>query len=547
MRHYNVTFEPDGKRVSIHAGATLLEAAGQAGIILNSVCGGKGICKKCVVNLEPDSKAVLACQYTIESDITVTIPPASRFFEQKILTEGTGAKAQGRPDVWEKYRDKGENIFGLAVDIGTTTVVVKLLNMKDGRCIATEAELNPQTRYGDDVISRIAYAQSDAKLADLNRAIVDCINKLISRLCELASLDASRSGQAHANPEHIYEVCVVGNTTMNHIFLGFPVAQLGQAPYRAFSVEAHNRRPDDLKLSINPAGNIYTVENIAGFVGSDTTAAALAASIDSANEMTLIVDIGTNGEIVLGTADKLYAASCAAGPALEGARISCGSRASEGAIEAVIANKNDIDLDVIGGQPPRSICGSGLIDAAAMLLKLGIIDRTGRFVEAEKLKGRLPPAILSRITEHNGQRAFVLAENKRSTSLKPVKITAKMAVLLTQEDIRQVQLAKAAIRTGIKLLQKKIGVGDNDIRHIYLAGAFGNYIRRESALRIGLLPDVPTERIHFIGNAACSGAQMILLSRDLRTKAGELARKIKYVEIAHEQQFTDVFAESMAF
>jgi uncharacterized 2Fe-2S/4Fe-4S cluster protein (DUF4445 family) len=561
-------FEPDGKRVSIHAGATLLEAAGQAGIILDTICGGKGTCKKCVVNLrrkaspsgEPDSKAVLACQYHIESDVTVTIPPASRFFEQKILTEGTGAKVQGRPDVWEKYRDKGENIFGLAVDIGTTTVVVKLLNMKDGRCIATEAELNPQTQYGDDVISRIAYAQSDAKLADLTRAIVDCINKLISQLCK----------QAHANPEHIYEVCVVGNTTMNHIFLGFPVAQLGQAPYRAFSVEAHNRLPDDLKLSINPAGNIYTVENIAGFVGSDITAAALAAGIDSADEMTLMVDIGTNGEIVLGTANKLYAASCAAGPALEGARISCGSRASEGAIEAVIANKNDIDLDVIGapasscrktGAGARSICGSGLIDAVAVLLQLDIIDKSGRFAEAEKLKGRLPPAILSRITEHDGQRAFVLAENRRSTSLKPVKITAKMAVLLTQEDIRQVQLAKAAIRTGIKLLQKKIrlrvsdvaasaeslGVGDDDIRHIYLAGAFGNYIRAESALRIGLLPNVPTERIHFIGNAACSGAQMILLSRRLRTQAGELARKIEYVEIAHERQFADVFAESMAF
>ncbi len=521
-------FEPDGKRISIHAGATLLEAAGQAGIILDTICGGKGTCKKCVVNLEPDSKAVLACQYTIASDVTVTIPPASRFFEQKILTEGTRAKTQCRPDVWEKYRDRTDRILGLAVDIGTTTIVVKLLDMKDGRVLATEAEFNPQTRYGDDVISRIAYAQSDAKLADLNRAIVDCINKLISRLCK----------QAHINAEHIYEVCVVGNTTMNHIFLGFPVTQLGQAPYRAFSVEAHNRRPDELKLSINPAGNIYTVENIAGFVGSDITAAALAAGIDSADETTLMVDIGTNGEIVLGTADELYTASCAAGPALEGARISCGSRASEGAIEAVIANKNEIALDVIGGRSPRSICGSGLIDAVAVLLQLGIIDKTGRFVEAEKLKGRVSPAILSRIVEHDGQRAFVLAENKRTKNGK---------VTLTQEDIRQVQLAKAAIRTGIKLLQKKIGVSNDDIRHIYLAGAFGNYIRAESALRIGLLPNVPAERIHFIGNAACSGAQMMLLSRGLRTKAGELARKIEHVEIAHELQFADVFAESMTF
>jgi uncharacterized 2Fe-2S/4Fe-4S cluster protein (DUF4445 family) len=481
---------------------------------------------------------VLACQYTIASDVTVTIPPASRFFEQKILTEGARAKTQCRPDVWEKYKDKSDKILGLAVDIGTTTVVVKLLDMKDGRVLATEAELNPQTQYGDDVISRIAYAQSDAKLAELHNVITDCINKLISRLCK----------QAHINAEHIYEACVVGNTTMNHIFLGFPVTQLGQAPYRAFSVEAHNRRPastrigeagpDELKLSINPAGNIYTVENIAGFIGSDTTAAAIAAGIDSTDETTLMVDIGTNGEIVLGTADKLYAASCAAGPALEGARISCGSRASAGAIEAVIASKNEIDLDVIGGRSPRSICGSGLIDAVAVLLQLGIIDQTGRFVEAEKLKGCVSPAILSRITEHNGQRAFVLAENKRTKNGK---------VTLTQEDIRQVQLAKAAIRTGIKLLQKKISVSDNDIRHIYLAGAFGNYIRAESALRIGLLPNVPTERIHFIGNAACSGAQMMLLSRGLRTKAGELARKIEHIEIAHELQFADVFAESMAF
>jgi len=539
MRHYNVTFKPDGRRISIHAGATLLEAAGQAGIILNTVCGGQGICKKCVVNLEPDSEAVLACQYHIESDVTVTIPTTSRFFEQKILTEGTRAKAQGRLDIWEKYKDVAEKIFGLAVDIGTTTVVAKLVNMKEGSCLATQAELNPQSRYGDDVVSRIAYAQSDDKSAELHKAITDCINKLISQLCK----------QAHIKAEHIYEVCVVGNTTMNHIFLRFPVAQLGQAPYRAFSIEAHNRQPNELGLSINSAGNIYTVENIAGFVGSDITAVALAADIDSADEMTLIVDIGTNGEIVLGTGDKLYAASCAAGPALEGARIGCGSRASEGAIEAVVINEDedDINLDVIG--PPRfasqsetvgahSICGSGLIDAVAVLLDLGILDRTGRFVEAEKLKGRVSPAIFSRITEHNNQPAFVLAERRA---------TSDERLLLTQEDIRQVQLAKAAIRAGIKLLQKKIGLKDNDIKQILLAGAFGNYIRAESALRIGLLPDVPAERIRFIGNAACSGAQMILLNSALRAEAKQLARKIKYIEIAHEPDFQAVFADSMSF
>jgi uncharacterized 2Fe-2S/4Fe-4S cluster protein (DUF4445 family) len=408
--------------------------------------------------------------------------------------------------------------------------------MTNGQSLATQADLNPQARYGDDVISRINYAQTDAKLAELHRTIIDCINELTAKLCSQASIDTKQ----------IYEMCVVGNTTMNHIFLKLPVAQLGQAPYQAFSVEAHNCRPNELKLSINPAGNIYTVENIAGFVGSDTTAVALAVDINSAQDLTLVVDIGTNGEIMLGTTDKLYAASCAAGPAFEGARISCGSRAAEGAIQAVVINNGDIDLDVIGGGTPRSICGSGLIDAVAVLLDLGIIDSTGRFINPEKLPANLPPAIRSRIVKHNNQPAFVLAERRA---------TSDERLLLTQHDIRQVQLAKAAIRAGIKLLQKKISAGghltvgleDDDIKQVLLAGAFGNYIRRESALRIGLLPCVPPERIHFIGNAAAAGAEIILLSSQCRTQAKKLARKIEYVEIANEPDFQAIFADSMMF
>ena len=341
-------------------------------------------------------------------------------------------------------------------------------------------------------------------------------------------------------------MCVVGNTTMNHIFLKLPVVQLGQAPYKAFSLDAKDLSPQKLALQINPAGNIHTVENIAGFVGSDTTAVALAVDIDSADEMTLAVDIGTNGEIVLGTADKLYAASCAAGPAFEGARISCGSRAMEGAIQAVVINEADLDLDVIGNRPPYSICGSGLIDAVAVLLDLGIIDTTGRFVEPEKLPANLPPAIRSRIVKHNNQPAFVLAERRATPAPSGVEGSDER-LLLTQQDIRQVQLAKAAIRAGIKLLQKKIGLEDDDIKQVLLAGAFGNYIRRESALRIGLLPNVPLERIHFIGNAAASGAEMILVSRQCRTQAKKLARKIQYLEIAHEEKFESVFTDSMSF
>lgn len=530
MKHFTITFKPDDKQISIHAGATLVEAAGQAGIILNTVCGGKGICKKCLVKLEPDAQEVLACQHHIQSDLTVTIPNSSRFFEQKILEHGIDIKIDLAATIHEKYQAKAatDKIFGIAVDIGTTTVVTKLINMTDGQCLATEAVLNPQSRYGDDVISRIAYAQTDEKLAELQKTIIDCINDLTTKLCKKTSIDAN----------HIYEMCIVGNTTMNHIFLKLPVTQLGQAPYKAFSLDAHDLPAGELALRINPAGNIHTVENIAGFVGSDTTAVALAVDINSAEETTLVVDIGTNGELVLGTKEKLYAASCAAGPALEGARITCGSRAAQGAIETVVVNDNDIDLDVIGNCPARSICGSGLIDTVAVMLNLGIIDATGRFVEPQKLQGKLPSAIFSRIIEQDGQLAFCL---NRAANVSERK------VFLTQKDIRETQLAKAAIRAGIRLLQKRIGLEDCDIEHILLAGAFGNYIRKKSALRIGLLPAVPAEKIRFVGNAAVSGARMILLNRQCREMAGELARKIEYIEIAHEPEFQDVYADSMLF
>jgi len=527
MKHFSITFKPDGKQIFIHSGATLIEAAGQAGIILNTVCGGKGTCGKCLVYLEPGAREVLACQYKIESDLTVTIPAGSRFFEQRILTESIDSGLQIQPDVYKKYvrADSVGAIFGLAVDLGTTTVVVRLIDMAGGQCLATQADLNPQTRFGDDVVSRIAYAQTEKEFAELHDAIIDCINELTAKLCKKAAIESN----------DVFEMCVAGNTTMNHIFLGLPITQLGQAPYEAYSLDAHDVPPVELGLRINPAGNIYTVENIAGFIGADTTAAALAVDIDSAEEMTLIVDIGTNGEIVLGTKDKLYAASCAAGPALEGARITCGSRACDGAIEAVVINEDDIDLDVIGNVAPRSICGSGLIDAVAVMLDLGVINATGRFAEPKTLEHKLPPAIFARLFEQDSQPAFRLAA------------AADSPVFLSQKDIREMQLAKGAIRAGIKLLQQKIGLEDSGVKRILLAGAFGNYIRRSSALRIGLLPAVQTERIRFVGNAAAAGAQMILLSGNCRDQARELARKIEYVEIAHEPDFQMVFAESMSF
>ncbi|HEX40873.1 MAG TPA: DUF4445 domain-containing protein, partial [Phycisphaerales bacterium] len=251
---------------------------------------------------------------------------------------------------------------------------------------------------------------------------------------------------------------------------------------------------------------------------------------------TLLVDIGTNGELVLAAGGQLTAASCAAGPAFEGARIACGSRAATGAIEAVMFDGQDIALDVVGGGPPRSICGSGLVDAVAVMLEAAVIDPTGRFAEEPAME-RLSQAIRRRLMRRDGEPLFMLYEPSDGGK----------GVFLTQRDIRQVQLAKAAIRAGITLLLRRSGLKDADLRAILLAGAFGNYIRRENAVRIGLLPEVEIHRVWFVGNAAGAGAQMALLNEAAREHAAGLARRIEYVEIAHELAFTEVYTESMLF
>jgi len=530
MKYFNVTFRPDNAIVSVLKGSTILQAAEKAGIILNTHCGGQGKCKKCSVTIEPNQKKVLACQYIINQNLTVNIPVSSRFFEQKILTEGIESAEKLQPDIYTKYLERTDspNVLGVALDIGTTTVVTRLIDMKNGNSLAVTGELNPQATFGDDVISRIHYAESKKSLKHLQKLIIDCINRLIHRLCENASV----------KPQEIFEICVVGNTTMNHLFLGLPVKQLGQAPYKAFSLDAHDISPNEINLKINPAGKIHTVENIAGFVGADTTAVALATGINHAEQFTLAVDIGTNGEIILGTADKLYAASCAAGPALEGAGISCGSPAVNGAIRSVSVNEHDIEIEVIEDAKPRTICGSGIIDVVNVLLELGIIEKTGRLLMPEKLKNAIPEKILSRLIMKNNQPAFLLAKSENPN---------EQDVTLTQQDIRQIQLAKGAVRAGIKILQNKLNLKDSEIKHVFLAGAFGNYIKKSSALRISLLPKIPPQSIKFVGNAAASGAQMILLSRSCRKKAQLLASKIKYIEIAHEKSFTEIFTDSMIF
>jgi len=605
MPHYTVHFTPDNRLIKIHAGATLLEAAGQAGIILNSPCGGVGRCGKCKVQLMPNGKEALACQTQVNHDVEVFVPPSSRFLTQQILQHGIGRDVPLDPPVkkvfvpgpWQgidafcemvsnqadlclhlegsdeqrleetaqdlqpcnagdegltvvlfsvastehtqgsptscfqaitmETGDTTGRLFGAAVDIGTTTVVVNLVDLNTGQVVAAAAGANPQARYGADVISRIQYAEKPDGAGQLQQCILDCLRQLIAQAADTAGVSKTE----------IYEIVAAGNTTMNHLLLNYPVASLGKSPYRAYSLTACSKTADTLNLPIAPDGRVYTIENIAGFVGSDTVAAALACGLDRPDGPTLLVDIGTNGELVLRVGQDLWSASCAAGPALEGAGITFGSSAQDGAIQRVLLEDGgDIDIDVIGDCAAQSICGSGLIDAVAVLLELGIVDQTGRFVEAETIAPTLPKAIKRRLMTVDQQPAFCLSVPD-----------APRPVILTQKDIRQFQLAKAAIRAGIRLLCQEAETPEDKLERILLAGAFGNYIRRESAVRVGLLPGPDVERIRFVGNAAGAGAQMILLSRNARALASQLAQRTRYVEIAHQRQFQDAFSECLLF
>jgi len=596
VKHYQIQFRPDNLTALIHGGATLLEAAGQVGIILSTPCGSAGRCGKCKVRLLPSEKEVLACQYIVDGDLTIFVPESSRFYQQQILEHGIDRKVAAMASVRKVfienpapqsqtfckslsaaisaemavpdglhddlsrlslYQENGvtavfvhpynndescyilkaiesgnttETLLGLVIDIGTTTVVARLVDLNSGQVCSTASAGNPQTQYGADVVSRISYGEKDSGLDRLHTSIIDCLNGLIEKVCLQSGIEA----------KDIYEIVIAGNTTMTHLLLKHPVRQLGKAPYKAYSLDACDRSPADLGLQINPAGNIHVLANIAGFVGSDTLAGSLACGMDVTTVNTLLVDIGTNGEIVYASDSHLLAASCAAGPALEGAGITFGNRAQSGAIERVLFDGKDIDIDLIGTGQARTICGSGLIDAVAVMLNLGIIDATGRFFERSDLNPLLPDTIRRRSITRTNEPAFVLAGTYLNKQW-------EHAVFLSQKDIRQLQLAKAAIRAGIELLLKKAHADAGSIQQILLAGAFGNYIQKENAVRIGLLPPVPLEKIHFVGNAAGTGAQMTLISRDARRLANLLAKKITYVEIAHEAEFQMFFSEYLVF
>jgi uncharacterized 2Fe-2S/4Fe-4S cluster protein (DUF4445 family) len=425
---------------------------------------------------------------------------------------------------------KAEDAYGLAVDVGTTTVAAYLCHLVSGKLIATETMMNPQIAYGEDVMSRIGYVMGHTDgLEKLHSSIIAGLNGLVRTMTERVGL----------SPEHVFDLTIVGNTAMHHLFLKINPESLGLAPFPPALHPSMDIKARDLGLQIHPSAYVHVLPVEAGFVGADNVGVLIAERPHRQRKKVLIIDVGTNGELVLGNKDKLLSTSCATGPALEGAHIVFGMRAAPGAIERISIDPKTFDVafgiidQETGGTRPKNlrakgICGSGIIDGIAELFRTGAIDASGRF------RKDIPSP---RFRTNEGRTEFVIAW-KQETSI-------EKDITITQQDVRNVQLAKAALYTGAKLMMRKLGIDKVD--KVILAGAFGSYIDPMKAMIIGMFPDCDPKQVYAVGNAAGDGARMALLNLGKRREADDIARKVQYLELTVEKEFQKEFLDAMAF
>lgn len=471
MAKHTVIFRPQGIAVQVCDGSTVLQAQILAGLKPDAPCAGNGTCGKCRVILE--GQEVLACQTLVDRDLTIDTKQEKPV---KILEAGLQVNVQ--PD--------GTDDYVLAFDVGTTSLVAYLLDDHTGELLSQGSCLNPQGQFGADVISRIQYAIKEGN-GMMSGCIRDAMRKLTAETAERAGI----------SQEKITASAIVGNTAMHHLLLNIDPKPLVTPPYMPAVSEAMERN------------GARILPNIAGFVGGDTVGCMVATRFDRQEELCLLIDIGTNGEMILGNRKRRIACSTAAGPAFEGAKISCGMRGAEGAVDHVTMENGAISYHTIGDALPKGLCGSGLLDLVAVLLDAGIIGETGRMKEKQ-----------FRLCEH---------------------------VVLTQKDVREVQLAKAAIRAGIELLAEEMGVQVADIQRVYLAGAFGNYMDPASACRIGMIPPILLDRIVPIGNAAGEGAKLCALSRAEFEYSRHLATETEFLELAGLPRFQKRYLDALNF
>jgi len=617
-KFFRVEFEPSGKVVNVKPGSTIMEAANRAGIYINSICGGKGLCGKCVVivldgrvNMKSNTFLekeqlekgyVMACLTEVLSDLKVEIPEESRLEEKpKFKKEQAGTlDIHGRlkssyphnplcrkeslelptPSIMDNLSDLDrikheleqtgrfhaisvelknirslpgilrdsdfkvtvtlslkENAFemsrfeagdtsdinyGIAVDVGTTTIMANLINLNNRKICGTTSAYNSQMQYGEDVISRIVYTQENRDgLENLHHSVVKDINNLIQSL-------VNQSNIQHDNVN--YMICT-GNTIMIHILLGVTPENIRRDPYIPVFGKPPAVCAEEIGINISKTGYINFLPGAGAYVGSDITADILASEMAREKEISLLIDVGTNGEIVLGSIDWLICCSASAGPAFEGAGTRCGMRATSGAIEKVRILKNgNIHLGIIGGHKykPKGICGSGYIDLVAELFKAGIVDRTGRFRTGNNN---------SSLREGEGEPEFLLVGKVDSASGKDI--------VITESDIATLIRTKGAIFTAAEAIMKHVGLTWSSIERIFISGGFGNYLDIKHSITIGLLPDIELEKFHFIGNGSITGAQMSLLSLDAFMMAKNIVRKMTYFDLSTDSWFMKEYTSSL--
>jgi uncharacterized 2Fe-2S/4Fe-4S cluster protein (DUF4445 family) len=420
--------------------------------------------------------------------------------------------------------DTTARAFGLAFDLGTTTVVANLMDLTTGTPAAVVSMLNKQQPFGADVIARISATMLDTDaLAHLQQLAHETLDTLAREACAEAGVES----------DEIYEVALAGNATMVQLALGINPEPLGVAPFIMAARQFENVRAADLGVTAHRGARATVVPALGAYVGGDIIAGALASGMDRDKRIRLFVDIGTNCEIVIGDGERIMSTAAPAGPAFEAASIRCGMRAAPGAIEVVKVTEGDIELQVIGDEPAVGLCGSGLVDAVAELVRVGVIDASGRFADRDKVM-ETDPKLAERMTLIGEEKVFVLAD--------PIEPDAD-PVVLSQRDVRELQFAKAAIATGFE----DFGVKESDIQQVLLAGSFGTYLSAASAVRIGLVPKIPVLRIVSAGNVAGEGAKMVLLSAAERHGMTTLLREIEYVELSDRTDFQDRFVEQLAF
>lgn len=606
---YNLFIEGANRCLPCDGKKTVLQSLVEAGVLVEANCGGRGTCGKCKIQVlkglvtdkngqpaQPVRENIyLACQVYPQSDITICLNQAAasqkgqadniivqdgaplvkkvviapiyptvdnHYSLQDMICSALTAQienannnsnnnllahsailrqldkvAEAKPEyitltlledevIAIEAGDTSKQLYGVAFDIGTTTVVGMLADLNTRKVVAVSSKNNPQASMGADVISRIqATHELEGGLERLSQLIRHCLNQIIKELCDSVGIV----------PHDIYAMTIAGNATMAHLVLEISPSTLVRKPYAALFKYIAPVEPQVMELDINPQGKIVVLPNIASFIGSDTTAAVVAVDQDIAETSCLLVDLGTNGEMVIGDSSRLYACSTAAGPAFEGAHIRDGMRAAEGAITDVVITDQDVLIQTIGDTKPVGICGSGIVKAVAELIKAGIIHETGRFNKAKTAK--LPNHLQQRLKHQGGQWEFVLVEGKDSATGADIAIT--------QADVRQIQLVKSSICTGIQFLMDKLKI-ETEIK-VCLAGAFGNYIHIDSALTIGMLPGIKKENVCSAGNAAGTGAVQALLSVEKLQRCRTIAAKVGYIELAAQPGFQQRFLENLSF